>query len=217
MAEGTRTKICSVCKRALPITRFHPHRHGKNGVRASCKECFIKATGMARKSRKLRMDAHCLQRYRHMIRNTPKRCSSCQKELPRSDFHIYRAAKDGLCHYCKACLSNKRRQRCDKDHGAGERNSSLRSKYGITAADYETMLVAQKAVCAICGCPASDFKSRFAVDHDHKTGTIRGLLCFHCNSGIGHFRDDVILLASAIGYLKHPVGHVPALTPSSID
>ena len=43
---------------------------------------------------------------------------------------------------------------------------------------------------------------RLAVDHDHKTGKIRGLLCISCNVGLGHFQDDVELLRSAILYLQ---------------
>lgn len=50
--------------------------------------------------------------------------------------------------------------------------------------------------CAIC-----DSAEPLVVDHDHKTGAIRGMLCNHCNRGLGHFKDDPILLELAANYL----------------
>ncbi|MEV4708088.1 endonuclease VII domain-containing protein [Actinoplanes sp. NPDC049316] len=52
-------------------------------------------------------------------------------------------------------------------------------------------------VCAICG---GDDPQH--LDHDHRTGEVRGILCFNCNGGLGQFRDDPVLLADAIAYLK---------------
>lgn len=66
------------------------------------------------------------------------------------------------------------------------------------------MVVTQKGKCAICSTlhnPAEK-KGRLYVDHDHKTGAIRGLLCGHCNSGLGYFEDDIDLLINAMEYLE---------------
>lgn len=86
----------------------------------------------------------------------------------------------------------------------------LRKRYGIGLDDYQRMLEAQGGVCAICGQPETrvDHRtkkvSRLAVDHDHKTGDVRGLLCHAHNNSLGHFGDDPVLLTSAIAYLaKH--------------
>lgn len=62
----------------------------------------------------------------------------------------------------------------------------LRYRYGITAADYENLLVAQGGGCAICGRTYSTTR-RLSVDHDHATGRVRGLLCQGCNVKVGHF------------------------------
>ena len=62
-----------------------------------------------------------------------------------------------------------------------KRDSYLRHKYGITEADYNRQLKEQDYSCAICKKLASNFKKRLAVDHNHKTGKARGLLCFYCN------------------------------------
>lgn len=64
------------------------------------------------------------------------------------------------------------------------------------------MLDAQQNKCAICGTDASEFNKAFAVDHCHTTGKVRGLLCWHCNTSIGKFKDDVLLLQRAIDYLQ---------------
>ena len=69
--------------------------------------------------------------------------------------------------------------------------------YGITPRDLFALL-RECSGCAICGGPT--VPAPF-VDHDHATGAVRGLLCMHCNFGIGHFRDDPDLLRAAIEYL----------------
>jgi len=82
---------------------------------------------------------------------------------------------------------------------------NLLKKYGITIAQYEAMLAKQNGVCAICGKPPAGGKtssSSLHVDHDHKTGENRGLLCNNCNTGIGKFFDDVELFRKAIKYLE---------------
>lgn len=75
--------------------------------------------------------------------------------------------------------------------------------------DYERMLVEQGGVCASCGRPETVRNARgdirpLAVDHDHETRAVRGLLCQLCNQGIGCFRDDPTRLQQAIAYLTRP-------------
>lgn len=64
---------------------------------------------------------------------------------------------------------------------------------------YDTLLRRQYGKCAICGCPPGTRK--FAIDHDHKTDKIRGLLCFRCNIAVGFFRDDPDLMLCASRYI----------------
>ena len=75
--------------------------------------------------------------------------------------------------------------------------------YGLTQAAYDAMLIAQNGVCAICLEPPKQRGQRLNldVDHCHKTGKVRGLLCPLCNAGLGQFRDDPQRLTSAIHYL----------------
>ncbi len=80
------------------------------------------------------------------------------------------------------------------------RDNSLR-KFGITSADYDDLLDSQDGRCAICRCTACTSGKRFAVDHDHATGVVRGLLCMHCNRGLGCFGDNRETILSAAAYL----------------
>jgi len=72
------------------------------------------------------------------------------------------------------------------------RKRHLLKKYGMTPSDYERIWTEQGGVCAICGLP--ELRRRLSVDHDHKTGKIRGLLCDRCNLAFGLLQDDLALL-----------------------
>ena len=84
-------------------------------------------------------------------------------------------------------------------HRTNNRRRHLKHLYGITPEEYEILFQQQNGVCAICGQPPKKF--RLAVDHDHESGIVRGLLCRSCNRGIGIFRDDPYLLQLAVAYL----------------
>lgn len=107
-------------------------------------------------------------------------------------------------------LKNKSRERANmvrwEKENRIERNEYRRKKkviqrYGITFERYEEMYKAQNGSCAICDGPSLDGR-RLHIDHDHNTGTIRGLLCQKCNMGLGCLNDDISLFNEAIKYLK---------------
>jgi Recombination endonuclease VII len=85
----------------------------------------------------------------------------------------------------------------------GSINRSLNFHYDITLESYNRILIAQKEVCLICRNP-NDTKSskRLFVDHDHTAGSLRGLLCHRCNSGLGYFKDNHALIFRALSYLQ---------------
>jgi len=78
------------------------------------------------------------------------------------------------------------------------RSSQLKAKYGMSIEEYDVLLRAQNGRCKICR--TGDVRM-LSVDHCHDTGTIRGLLCLKCNSGLGMFNDDPALLRKATQYL----------------
>lgn len=82
------------------------------------------------------------------------------------------------------------------------KNNKLLKAYGISLDDYNSLLVEQEGCCAICKRHHSLFMRKLSVDHDHKTGRVRGLLCKDCNTSLGQFNDDVDTLLSAVSYLN---------------
>jgi hypothetical protein len=82
----------------------------------------------------------------------------------------------------------------------------LQQTYGLSLNEYHAKLKAQNHKCAICGTDEVDLQRDLCVDHDHKTGIIRDLLCNACNTGIGMFKEDNSILHKAIAYLKKHKG-----------
>lgn len=78
------------------------------------------------------------------------------------------------------------------------KNKKLLERFGITLTEYNRMWEEQNRQCKICGRE----NGTFGVDHCHDTGIVRGILCHHCNTALGNFNDDSILLEKAILYLK---------------
>ena len=83
------------------------------------------------------------------------------------------------------------------------RDARLKRLYGFEPGEYEKVLEYQQGVCYICGKPPKPGKN-LHVDHDHKTGLTRGLLCWKDNAAVAKFKDDVFLLLRAAVYLSSP-------------
>lgn len=79
------------------------------------------------------------------------------------------------------------------------RHSWVRRTYGLTPAQYDSMVREQNGLCKICSNPPS---MRLCVDHNHKTGKIRGLLCHSCNNAMGLLKENQTILHSMIKYLE---------------
>lgn len=136
-------------------------------------------------------------------------CKSCGADLEGT--HFNRQFCNPKCRYelygpkAREATRNWRANNLDRALWL-DLDKHLRRKFGISAEEYMLLLDEQDGRCKIClrtpeevgdkGCP------RLAVDHDHETGAVRGLLCRPCNAGLGHFQDSPELMASAINYLK---------------
>jgi len=118
-----------------------------------------------------------------------RKCCKCGGIFPMSEFYN---AKD---YWCKACWSTHRKENKDYD-------LYYSRTYGITEDQYWNMVEGQGSKCAICHKELVHEKARLYVDHDHKTGKVRGALCRDCNHGIGLFLDDTAILQNAIDYLN---------------
>ena len=120
------------------------------------------------------------------------KCTRCEKEKPASAefFPPHNKKRNGLDSWCRACRATYRNEIC-------------RGKFRAAISDEKLKEIkASIRQCVICG---SD--EPLAVDHNHQTGEVRGMLCNHCNRGIGHFRDDPLLLEFASQYLYASAGH----------
>jgi len=148
-------------------------------------------TGICLQTVRHRLVQEGLHRIKHKrIRNGMANCNQCgdQKvvdEFPNLVYGTY---------LCRDCLR------------AAQGAQQLRRK-GCSNELYRTLFEAQDGKCAICGA-IEGHRSRYgkvcrlAVDHDHRTGKVRGLLCGNCNRGLGRFKDLIENLEAAVRYLK---------------
>jgi|ERR1017187_7892677 hypothetical protein len=92
----------------------------------------------------------------------------------------------------------------DPNKKVRRRKYEYEKKFNLTIEQYDEMLRQQDYKCAICrrDTPNKKQNTHWAVDHDHTTGKVRGLLCQNCNQGLGKFKDNKILLEEAIKYLQ---------------
>lgn len=132
--------------------------------------------------------ANCYARF--LARKTPERIKSRAIGVCKDCGEEKRIHAKGLCSNCYS-------------------TSGRLVKMGLPENHYKTMYSNQNGLCAICGKPET-YKNgynkgklkRFAIDHDHDTGEVRGLLCQRCNQGLGSFKDNIETLKSAINYLS---------------
>lgn len=149
-----------------------------------------------------RVCGECGKKYYKKYGMSNARCSAC---ISKTKYH---RNKEYYQEYHKVWAANERREHYERVRQREKSYSSqrdlLKERYGITKENYKNLLDAQLGGCAICG-GKNTFRNSsrdLFVDHDHETKKIRGLLCNHCNTGLGHFKDNRELLQKAIDYLK---------------
>lgn len=197
-----KTKVCTKCKIRKPVSDFNKDKSKKDGYYSSCKECSKKSDKEYKQNNKHKIDAYqkeYRQKNKEYFRQKSKEYYQLNKEKLKEDKARYR---ENNKEKIKAQQIEYRKNNPEKI-----RNHDLKSNHSITLEEYNKMLDEQKGVCAICFKKETDKESSkkiksLAVDHDHKTGKIRGLLCSRCNKAIGLFRDNLETLQSAFKYLK---------------
>ncbi|SEE82427.1 Recombination endonuclease VII [Arthrobacter alpinus] len=151
-----------------------------------------------------------------------KTCKLCGETKPLDRFHKAPHNKtDGRQARCKPCAHaagketnakwrSKNRERARLTSNAWNaanvdkrRERHLMFNFGITAEIYDAILELQNGCCAICGTLPEESYKGLAVDHDHETGRVRGLLCQRCNMSLGLLGDSIDTLSTAISYLEN--------------
>ncbi len=133
-----------------------------------------------------------------------KICIKCGIEKSLSEFNLHspKINKTKLKSYCKTC-SNAKAVLWAKENPKRCAGHTRSRKYGVIPQAYEILLDLQKGCCAICDVHYTKTAlKRLALDHDHNTNTVRGLLCDPCNIGLGVFKDSKQLLQKAQVYLN---------------
>lgn len=130
-------------------------------------------------------------------------CNKCKQTKPVLDFSLSAKSNTSYCNLCQREYQRQYQKRYIKtDNGKRKvKNKYLKFKFKITIERFEELLKAQNYVCAICKNPNHTGKS-LCVDHNHTTGTIRGLLCNNCNRAIGLLKDNTELINNALRYLN---------------
>jgi len=126
-----------------------------------------------------------------------RKCRDKERGIPLCVQCKQRPKVKGRYKLCKEC----RRQKFGESDLRKKMNGDLKKKYDIDLEQLEQMFISQAGKCAIC---LDDFKTtkNMCVDHNHTTGQIRQLLCQKCNSAIGFFKENPLILARAIDYLN---------------
>jgi hypothetical protein len=172
-------KRCSRCKQHKPRAGFASNGAMKDDLQACCRD------GSAEHYRQRQEARGRKPRPRVVAPEGRKYCRRREEIKPHSAWDRNRTASDGLSTAWEACRAIE------------ERASHLKRHYGLTEAERDEMAASRMGLCVICPkAPAVH------VDHCHKTGKVRGVLCFNCNSAIGKLGDDPDAVRRAAAYLE---------------
>jgi len=172
-----KTQICTKCGIEKELTDFHVDNCRKSGFRTDCKLC--------------------MKEYRKIFYQT-----NHKKVDKRNKKYFKEHREEGL----------KYRKDYYRSHKKEAKDLDLKKRFGISLDQYNKILESQNGVCAVCGNEEIITYKNYntgrslAVDHNHETGKVRGLLCTGCNRGIGFFNNNPERLIKASNYLKNDLG-----------
>lgn len=131
------------------------------------------------------------------------RCTKCRRKRLRRDF-FNSQRRQGRGAWCKKCCQRYAESPAGK---LARRRYNLKRTANITVEEWEALYKKQRGRCANPGCRRKNGtvgRGRLHVDHDHKTGRVRGLICSHCNTALGCVQDSCKILKGLIRYLHQP-------------
>jgi hypothetical protein len=172
-------KRCIYCKEVKPASEFHRH-------------AYVTKRGWVGE----RFNSSC------------KQCHG-ERAAARKKKPAYRAQQSEYVKRNKKRITERHREYAKSVPSHVKHGYTIKSKYGITGAQYAAMVAAQGGVCKACGLPPKQMrrgKGRLHVDHCHATGKVRGLLCHHCNVTLGLVNESSEILTALISYLRESGG-----------
>lgn len=180
-------KTCSKCKIPKCLNDFGKNKSRADGHQGRCKQCFsqlnkIWSINNLEKKKQYSKEYYGLNLDKYKLLNEKRYIDNPEKHR--------NASKQWR-------LNNLEKHRGNQLKSRFWPNSSWQE----ALKSYQSLFNDQKGLCGCCQKPQSDFKKRFAVDHCHKTGKIRGLLCATCNKGIGLLQDNSDIVYKAFQYL----------------
>lgn len=197
---------CARCGETKPLAAFNSDNSrratSRGNVASRCKSCV----SQSRTVYPILADDHP-----DMV-NGRRSCIKCGLEKPLNNFGKQRSCPQGRQSTCKRCMNdyrNARRERSGRVEPMEptKRDYQRRYKYkGLTGAAFKAMFEAQHGKCGICEKEMGFLDKETCVDHDHKSGLVRGILCGKCNRGLGCMEDDVVRIKAAIAYLEKHAG-----------
>jgi hypothetical protein len=130
------------------------------------------------------------------------KCAKCGEEKPSTDFAKCTAKKNGLQSYCRVCATQARYKSPKYENTLEqERAIQMKYRYGLTKETFDSFWQTQNGKCGICTKALTKELRGYAVDHNHETGNVRGLLCNPCNTALGLFKDSPTVMQNAYQYL----------------
>ncbi|WP_079142209.1 endonuclease VII domain-containing protein [Streptomyces sp. LUP30] len=170
---------CSGCQQSRSVGAFAGNSSRPDGLQANCREC-------AAEYYRRRQEAQGRTvRVKVPVPRGHKRCPHCEQVKPHAEWERNKSSSDGWSSYCRACRAERNRV------------SHFRRKYGLSPAESDAMVAEQQGICCIC--PAAPAEH---VDHCHRTGRVRGVLCFSCNAALGQFKDRPEAIRRAAAYVE---------------
>lgn len=154
-------------------------------------------------------------------------CTKCQKEKQENEMSLDFSRRNGISSWCKECRAvsarkwkvkypekykeqqakKEKARLADPNRYYKVREQALKYRYSLSNEDYEALLKTQNYKCAICNKEAANMTYYLHVDHCHKTGKTRGLLCSPCNVYLGYIKDNKEAYKNAIKYLERHNGY----------
>lgn len=196
-------KTCNKCGLEKPATHYGKDKRNKDGLQGICEECRTANKATKRYERAIGIGVSPVKE---------KTCNKCGITKEAEMFFRDTGFSDGRASICKECKTVKSLEWREKNRD--QYNATMRTyhkqnygrlrlgRYKLSESDYSKMLFDQKGLCAMCSSPPPAGK-KLVIDHEHKTGKVRGLLCYGCNRILHVFDTEDKLKAANAFLAKH--------------